>query len=172
MHFLYSFGFPMVKTHTYTLRPPQSQEEWNAVRRLLHDYRNEFEDQTCFTSFDDEMVNIEGYYADPRKYKLIAVEQPGNKIVGCVGLRSLSPDLSEMKRLYVIPSHRNLGLGKKLAEEIISIAAKMKYKKMILDTMHEMEDAQKLYEKLGFVVTEPHDPDDKRNVVYYQKSLI
>lgn len=161
----------MTTSVTYSLRPPQSKEEWNAVRQLLVEYRNEFDDQTCFTSFDEELNNIEHLYADPRKFKLVAVEHPGNKIVGCVGLRGLTPDIAEMKRLYVIPSHRGLHLGEKLAEEIISIAAKMKFKTMVLDTMHEMESAQKLYQRLGFVVIAPHDSTDTRNVVYYEKNL-
>lgn len=162
----------MAKKPTYSIRPPQSREEWETVRHLLVDYRNEFDDETCFTSFDEELENIERVYADPRKYKLVAVEHPGNKIVGCVGLREFSPGVAEMKRLYVIPSHRGLHLGKKLAEEIISIATKMKYKKMILDTMHAMQDAQKLYQRMGFVVAEPYDNQDPSKVVCYEKSLI
>ena len=161
----------MVKNPTYSIRPPQSRDEWNVVRHLLQDYRSEFDDQTCFTSFDEEMENIEGYYADPRKYKLIAIEQPGNKIVGCVGLRALSPDVAEMKRLYVVPSHRGSGIGKRLAEEIISVASKMKFKKMVLDTMHEMKDAQQLYQHLGFVVAEPYEDQDLTKMVCYEKIL-
>ena len=158
-------------TSTYILRPPQSKKEWNVVRQLLMDYQNEFEDKSCFTSFEEEIKNIEGYYADPRKYKLIAVELPGNKIVGCVGMRTLSPGVSEMKRLYVIPSHRKLGLGRKLAEEIISIASKMKYDRMILDTMMEMKAAQKLYDDLGFHVIEPYDQQDPSKVICFEKKL-
>ena len=156
---------------TYKIRPPQSAKEWDIIRKLLLDYRNEFEDQTCFTSFEQELKNIEGLYADPRKFKLVAVEHPGNKIVGCVGLRPVSREIAEMKRLYVTPSHRGKQLGRKLAEEIIAIASKMKYQKMVLDTMHEMQDAQKLYRQLGFVIAPPHDPTDTRNVVYYEKFL-
>lgn len=141
------------------------------MRALLQNYRSEFDDQTCFTSFDEEMENIEGYYADPRKHKLIAIEQPGNKIVGCVGLRALSPEVAEMKRLYVVPSHRGSGIGKKLAEEIISVASKMKFKKMVLDTMHEMKDAQQLYQRLGFVVAEPYEDQDLTKMVCYEKIL-
>jgi ribosomal protein S18 acetylase RimI-like enzyme len=161
----------MTTPATYTIRPPQSREEWNSIRQLLLEYRNEFDDKTCFTSFDDELENIERLYSDPRKYKLIAVERPGNKVVGCVGLRGISPEVAEMKRLYVIPSHRRHQLGRKLAEEIISVARKMKFKSIVLDTMHEMAAAQQLYLDLGFVVCEPHDPGDTRNVVYYEKNL-
>ncbi len=91
--------------------------------------------------------------------------------MGCVGLRMHSPGVAEMKRLYVIPSHRGLHLGSKLAKEIISIATKMKYDKMILDTMHEMQDAQKLYQRLGFVVAEPYDHQDPKKVVCYERKL-
>ena len=161
----------MKRNPIYIIRPPESRKEWEVVRSLLQDYRDEFDDKTCFTSFDEEMENIEGYYADPRKYKLIAVEQPGNQIVGCVGLRVLSPEVAEMKRLYVRPSHRGKHLGKKLAEEIIEIASKMKFKKMVLDTMHEMKDAQKLYQDLGFVVCAPYENQDPEKMVCYEKIL-
>lgn len=158
----------MSKKPIYTIRPPQSKAEWEVVKKLLLDYRQEFDDETCFTSFEDEMENIERLYSDPRKHKLIAVEQPGNKIVGCVGLRALSSDVSEMKRLYVIPAHRKSGLGKKLAEEIISIAKKMKFKSMVLDTMHEMKAAQQLYEDLGFHKSAPYDHQDPEKLVCYE----
>lgn len=161
----------MKQNPIYIIRPPESRREWEVVRGLLQDYRNEFDDETCFTSFDQEMENLEGYYADPRKYKLIAVERPGNQIVGCVGLRALSPDVAEMKRLYVRPSHRGKLLGKKLAEEIMDIAIKMKFKKMVLDTMHEMKDAQKLYRDLGFVACEPYEDQDPEKMVCYEKNL-
>ena len=166
---MYSFGIHfMTKTPTYTIRPPQSKAEWEWVKKLLLDYRNEFDDETCFTSFEEEMENIERLYSDPRKHKLIAVEQPGNKIVGCVGLRALSADVSEMKRLYVVPSHRKLGVGKKLAEEIISIAKKMKFKAMVLDTMNEMQTAQQLYTALGFHQSSPYDHQDPEKLVCYE----
>ena len=161
----------MTDQHTYSIRPPQSNEEWNVVKQLLIDYRNEFDDETCFTSFEDELNNIQALYSDPRKYKLIAVEQPGGKIVGCVGLRALSPEVAEMKRLYVIPSHRGLQLGKRLSEEIISIASKMKFRSMVLDTMKEMKAAQQLYQDLGFVVTGPYDQQDLTKLVCYEKKL-
>ncbi len=165
-----SFSFMMISP-TYTLRPPQSKKEWDVVKGLLIDYRNEFDDKTCFTSFEEELENIEGLYADPRKVKLIAVEHPGNKIVGCVGLRTLEAGVAEMKRLYVIPSHRGLHIGRMLADEIIAIATKMKYRKIILDTMNEMQDAKRLYQRLGFVVIEPYDQQDPQKVVCFEKML-
>lgn len=161
----------MTTLPTYIIRPPQSRKEWETVRNLLIDYREEFDDKTCFTSFDEELENLQGHYADPRKYKLIAVELPGNKIVGCVGLRTIEPGVGEMKRLYVIPSHRGLHLGSMLAEDIISIAIKMKHHTMLLDTMNEMQDAQRLYKRLGFELIDPYDDQDTSKLVCYGKKL-
>lgn len=156
----------------YTIRPPQTDDEWSAVRQMLLDYYDEFEDKTCFTSFDAELQNIKAVYAEKGKWKLIAVEQPGGKVVGCVGIRTLSPGLAEMKRLYVIPSHRKLQLGKKLAEEIISLSIREGYERMILDTMMEMKQAQGLYKRLGFEEMEPYNHQDPEKVICYEKILV
>lgn len=158
-------------TPTYHIRPPKYSSEWDEIRRLLVDYKNEFEDDTCFTSFEAELTNIEALYAEAGRYKLIAVEEPGGKVVGCVAMRTLSPGLAEMKRLYVVPSHRRLHLGRKLADEIINVAREQGYERMILDTMVEMQDAQKLYRRLGFEVMEPYNHQDPAKVVCYEKIL-
>jgi RimJ/RimL family protein N-acetyltransferase len=76
------------------------------VKKLLIDYRNEFDDQTCFTSFEQEMENIELYYSDSDKIKLIVVDESNDTIAGCVAMRSFSPEIAEMKRLYVAPAYR------------------------------------------------------------------
>ena len=156
---------------TYTIRPPATSSEWNIVKQLLIDYRNEFDDETCFTSFEEEFNNLEAVYAEPGKWKLIVVEEPSMKIVGCVGVRTLSPHVAEMKRLYIIPSHRGLHLGKRLALEIIELVKKNHYNRMLLDTMLEMRDAQRLYEKLGFRVVGPYDHQDLSKLICYEKLL-
>jgi putative acetyltransferase len=155
----------------FTIRPPASSDEWMIVRQLLIDYRNEFDDETCFTSFEDELNDLEGVYADPGKWKLIAVEEPSQKIVGCVAARTLSPGVAEMKRLYVIPSHRGYHLGRRLAEEIITLTQQDQYTRMVLDTMLEMKDAQRLYERLGFRVVGPYDNQDLSKLICYEKEL-
>jgi len=155
----------------YIIRPPQTADEWRQVRQLLIDYKNEFEDDTCFTSFEAELNNIEELYAGPDKAKLIAVEEPGGRVVGCVAFRTWSPGVAEMKRLYVIPSHRGLHLGARLAEEVITLARKQQYQRMILDTMHAMKDAQALYKRMGFHEMEPYNGQDSDKVICFEKEL-
>ena len=104
----------------YIIRPPQTREEWDELPGLLLDYRNEFDDKTCFTSFEEEIADIEKVYNVPGSHLFIAIEESDKKIVGCVAMRTISPGVAEMKRLYVIPSCRGLHLGENLALKIIS----------------------------------------------------
>src|SRR5689334_13584447 len=106
----------------FTIRSPQTNEEWEVVKKLLIDYRNEFDDQTCFTSFEQEMENIEGYYSEPGKIKLIALDDENGMIAGCVAMRAFTPEIAEMKRLYVVPAYRGFKLGRVLAEAIMEKA--------------------------------------------------
>lgn len=155
----------------FIIRPPQNASEWQTVRRLLIDYHNEFDDKTCFTSFEEELNSIEQLYAAPDRVKLIAQDESTGEIVGCVALRAIAPGVAEMKRLYVMPSYRGHQLGKLLAERIISKAKQMGFHDMVLDTMLEMKAARKLYEKLGFSEIPPYSDQEARNVICYGLKL-
>ena len=158
-------------TSTYTIRTPKNKQEWDVVKNLLLDYKHEFNDDTCFTSFEEEIADIENVYNVPGSQLFIAIEESDKKIVGCVAMRTLSPGVAEMKRLYVIPSCRGFHLGENLVVEILSYAEEKNYTRMLLDTMNEMHAAQKLYHQLGFTKIKPYRDQDPMKVVCYEKKF-
>ena len=85
-------------------------------------------------------------------------------VAGCCALRPLDSadyaNAAEMKRLYVRPGFRGLGLGRQLAEAILDAARSAGYGCVLLDTLDDMESARALYEDLGFAEVPPyyHNP--------------
>lgn len=155
----------------YTIRSPKNKEEWNIVKKLLLDYKHEFNDDTCFTSFEEELANIEQYYAGDDMLKLIAIDENNGTIAGCVAFKTFATSACEMKRLYVNPLHRGHQLGRRLVEALIIHANKRGYHKMILDTMVEMKAAQHLYHQLGFSIIAPYNHQDTAKLICFELNL-
>jgi len=149
----------------YNIRPPVTPGEWQQVQGLLVRYRNEFENDACFTSFEEEMHDIAALYSKPGKVKLVAVDESTGTVAGCVALRLRSLDVAEMKRLYVDPGHRGKGLGHALAEAILAKADEMGFQQVILDTSFSMKDAIRLYLGMGFTPIEPYNDQDPAAVL-------
>ncbi|WP_202684223.1 GNAT family N-acetyltransferase [Skermanella mucosa] len=62
----------------------------------------------------------------------------------------------EMKRLYVLPRGRNLGLGRALVDAIVAEAVRIGYRETRLDTLPNLTEAIALYEKTGFTPVAPY----------------
>ena len=70
------------------------------------------------------------------------------------------PNAAEMKRLFVRPAFRRLGLGRQLAQWTLDAARQAGYSSVLLDTLDDMEAARALYQDLGFEDIPPyyHNP--------------
>lgn len=137
---------------------PQMQQ----VRGIFVEYADSLGVDLCFQSFEQELAILPGDYAPPRGELLLA--WCGDVLAGCVALRPFDdadyPNAAEMKRLYVRPAFRGLGLGRELAERILDAARGHGYSTVLLDTLDDMEAARALYEELGFEEIPPyyHNP--------------
>ena len=119
-----------------------------SVRLLFIEYAASLGCELGFQDFGHELAELPGAYSPPTGCLFLA--QIEGQAVGCVALRKLSGDVCEMKRLYVRPANRGMGIGRMLAERVISSALKIGYRQMRLDTVPSMHRAQMLYRSLGF----------------------
>jgi GNAT superfamily N-acetyltransferase len=130
------------------------QAEVLEARRLFEEYARSLEVDLGFQGFAEEVATLPGDYAPPSGRLLLAFR--GVEVAGCVALRQLEPAVCEMKRLYVWPAFRGIGLGRILVERIIQEAGGAGYSRMRLDTLPSMAQARTLYHQLGFVAIAPY----------------
>ena len=74
-----------------------------------------------------------------------------NIAVGVAGIKRFSETECEVKRMYVQPESRGLGIGKLLLTHCIEIAKSLNYDTVKLDTADFMKSAIKLYIDSGFI---------------------
>jgi GNAT superfamily N-acetyltransferase len=141
------------------------------VRRLFRDYWAALNVDICFQNFGDELENLPGKYALPTGALFLARNEVGEAI-GCVAVRATEKDgCCEMKRLYVAPGGRGLGLGRRLTRTVMDEARKLGYGEMRLDTLPMLEPAIALYKTEGFAECPPFGEPYKEKVLYFSRAL-
>jgi GNAT superfamily N-acetyltransferase len=123
-------------------------------------------------AFEREVTALPGQYAPPTGSLLLAMHD--GRPAGCAALRELSDGACEMKRMFVPAEFRGLGLGRALAERLVSDARAAGYVRMRLDTSRRQEAAVGLYEASGFRRVPPYYdvPDDLRDwLVFLERDV-
>jgi GNAT superfamily N-acetyltransferase len=136
---------------TFYVNPARTDDDYKATILLFTAYAESLGIDLSFQNFKAELDAMPGKYSPPMGEILLARTKDGTA-VGCAALRPLSgSQISEVKRLYVSPSGRGLGIGKELVKRIVQVAEELGYLEMRLDTLPHMSGAIALYEKAGFV---------------------
>jgi ribosomal protein S18 acetylase RimI-like enzyme len=157
-------------TSPLTIKQAESGAQIAQVRELFLEYAKSLGFSLCFQSFDQELAGLPGDYAPPAG-RLLLAEYEG-QLAGCVALHRLAPEICEMKRLYLRPAFRGKGLGRRLAEIIISEARGISYQRLRLDTVEPvMKDAVALYRMLGFREIAPYRANPIEGALYMELVL-
>lgn len=94
-----------------------------------------------------------------------------NRLVGCGGY-VIHADHGELKRMFVLPETRGLGIGRRLLDHLEEHARAAGVRTLRLETGIYQPEALRLYERAGYVRRGPfgeygHDPLS----VFMEKSL-
>jgi ribosomal protein S18 acetylase RimI-like enzyme len=130
------------------IRPASTDADFAQARALFEEYAAGLAIDLCFQGFAQELNTLSEMYGPPRGILLLA--EIGDRAAGCAAVRPIKDLTCELKRVYVRPDFRGSGLGRRLTETALQAARGLGYTRIRLDTLPQMQAAQRLYEDLGF----------------------
>lgn len=153
----------------FSIRKATFPADEKALSEIVREYFTWLELPTSHRGFAEEIKNLEGHYSPPSGVFLLLVQ--GEIIQGCVALWAHSPQIAEVKRLYVKQSFRGKDLGQRLMLAAIEQARKLSFEQLILGAIPKTTSAQALYAKLGFRRVEPFYSPAPEGTAFYKLYL-
>lgn len=106
------------------------------------------------TAYEDKALDcmFETYSKPRRRYFVL---QKGHQILGGAGIAPLEDfdsEVCELQKMYFSDEARGRGLGLEMINQCFQFAKSAGYKRCYLETMPYMDDARKLYSRVGFRV--------------------
>lgn len=130
------------------------------MKRILRTNSENEDFKTLTQFFDEYLVEIDGdekdFYA---QYNHIYLENTiicfdGEIASGCGAFKKHENNVAEIKRMFVLPEQRGKGIAMSVLAELETWAKELGYTTCILETSIRLENAIKLYKKLGYEITE------------------
>jgi DNA-binding MarR family transcriptional regulator/GNAT superfamily N-acetyltransferase len=141
----------------YLLREPQCGDMGWIVHRNGVLYALEYGwDWTCEALFAEIVAAFVRRF--DRSSERCWIAEKDGQAVGSVFVVRHDDSTAKLRMLYVEPSARGLGIGRRLVDECLRFAKSAGYAKLMLWTNSILVDARRIYEKAGFtlVAEEPH----------------
>lgn len=175
----------------FTINNVETANDRAATATLFQAYATALNLDLSFQDFATELASLPGKYAPPTGSLLLArsssvrpslSSSPSPSLdtpLGCVALRPLplsldpssSSSICELKRLYVHPTGRGLGVGRALLEAAIQASKRLGYARVRLDTLPDMAAARALYTSFGFVEIDQYYPTPLQGTVFMELDL-
>jgi putative acetyltransferase len=136
----------------YLIRPA-TNDDGAAVREIVFSVLEEYGLEPAIETTDADLVDIEASYVRAGG-AFEVVERRDGRIVGSVGLMPLDRRRVELRKMYLAPSARGRGLGKRLLRRMLDRARALGFDEVRLETHSVLQEAIRLYEAHGFVPVE------------------
>jgi GNAT superfamily N-acetyltransferase len=111
-----------------------------------------------------------------RPHGVLLLAECDGRPAGIGALRRLSPDVAEVRRMYVVPTFRGRHISSAILDRLIAEARAMGARTLRLDTCRFMSDAQRLYRSRGFEERGPYEGSEiparlDRHWIYFERGL-
>ena len=129
------------------------QKEDNVqLAQIIRDTLTEFKANKPGTVYYDETTDqLFELFQKPGSIYFVALMD--DELVGGGGIYpsdGLPNGTCELVKMYLLPEARGIGLGKRIIEECLAFAKENGYLQVYIESMPELENALKVYEKFGF----------------------
>lgn len=92
----------------------------------------------------------------------LVVRDDAGAAVACGGLARFDTERAELKRMYVVPTVRGRGLGRRVLVELEAAARELGYRGIVLETGDLQPEALGLYRSAGYERIPCYPPYDSR----------
>jgi GNAT superfamily N-acetyltransferase len=146
------------------IQDPKSRMAQECLAHYYHELAERFDDgfnpDQSISAAPEELTAPNGYF--------IVAELYGDA-VGCGALKC-HPKYGEVKRMWVTPSARGLGIGKRILARLEDIARQRKLPVLRLETNKSLVEAQALYRNAGYREVAPFNTEPYAHY-WFEKSL-
>jgi GNAT superfamily N-acetyltransferase len=159
--------------NTITIERASSSTDLTEIDVLMREYLSwaaeETEKQFSETLDVEELIghSIQDMHLFMSESGRLLIVRVDEDIAGMGFLKGIKDDVCEIKRMYVRPGNRGLGLGRKILQALIEAAKEIGYTRVLLDSEKYMHAAHDLYRSSGFKETSPYS-ETEMNPEYYQ----
>ncbi len=143
--------------------------EYAIGKKLFQEYIATLKVDIGFQNVPRELSELETRYGPPGGVLLLAIH--AGDYVGCAGVRRLDDNYCELKRMYVKPGNRGLGIGRLLLDQCLVHARGLGYSAIRLDTLPSMQAALRMYREAGFATIDAYYENPHRYVIFMEKTL-
>ena len=81
-----------------------------------------------------------------------------DKAVACACFKKHDANTIEIKRMFVSPEARGMGLAQRILSELELQAKELGYSAAVLETLHKQQEAIGLYQKVGYLIIDNYEP--------------